>query len=99
MTSPLLIALLALQTFHVVLLALHDWIPLGRLNDVRAVGAANPGASLLVTTILSTAPYAAGLAMSLAHLHSAYPLWVRICLWVSYGLLFCGELRVVGSLR
>lgn len=81
MTSPLL----ALQTFHVAFLALHNWIPLGRLNDVRAVPAANAGASLLVTTILSAAPYAAGLATSLAHLHGAYPPWARTWLWVSQG--------------
>jgi hypothetical protein len=29
-------ALLALQLFHVLFLSLHDWVPLGNLNDVRA---------------------------------------------------------------
>ncbi|HEX2814792.1 MAG TPA: hypothetical protein VHN39_00245 [Phenylobacterium sp.] len=93
MASPLLIALLVLQAFHVAFLAFHDWIPLGRLNDVRAVRAANPGASLLVTTVLSTVPYAAGLMMSLAYRHQAFPGWVTVWLWVSYGPLFGGELR------
>jgi hypothetical protein len=30
-------ALLALQVFQVLFLWIHDWIPLGRLNDVAAV--------------------------------------------------------------
>jgi hypothetical protein len=28
-------ALLILQIFHVLFLALHDWVPLGNLNDLR----------------------------------------------------------------
>jgi hypothetical protein len=39
-------ALFVLQCFHVLFLALHDWIPLGTLNDVKAVRAANPGRKL-----------------------------------------------------
>jgi hypothetical protein len=35
-------ALFALQSFHVLFLALHDWIPLGSLNDLKAVRSANP---------------------------------------------------------
>ena len=35
-------ALFAIQCFHVMFLALHDWVPLGKLNDVKAVRAANP---------------------------------------------------------
>jgi hypothetical protein len=31
------LVLLALQAFQVLFLWLHDWIPLGRLNDVAAV--------------------------------------------------------------
>jgi hypothetical protein len=54
-------ALLALQTFHVLFLALHDWIPLGRLNDVKSVRAANSGSKLLAATLISLAPFAVGL--------------------------------------
>jgi hypothetical protein len=30
-------ALLVLQAFHVLFLALHDWVPLGRFSNVKAV--------------------------------------------------------------
>ena len=40
MNPILLDTLLGLQVFQVLFLALHDWIPLGRLNDVKAARAA-----------------------------------------------------------
>jgi hypothetical protein len=43
-------ALFALQCFHVIFLALHDWVPLGTLNDVKVVRAANPGRKLLTVS-------------------------------------------------
>src|ERR1700691_1085676 len=51
-------ALLILQIFHVLFLALHDWVPLGNLNDLKAARAANPGVKLLAGTLISTLPFA-----------------------------------------
>jgi hypothetical protein len=67
-------------------------IPLGRLNDLQAVRAANPGEKLLRATLISTAPFAFGLAGSGYYWGRTYPEWLRIYLLVSYGLLFYGEL-------
>jgi hypothetical protein len=36
-------ALLALQLFNVLFLSLHDWVPLGTLNDVKAVRGSKSG--------------------------------------------------------
>src|ERR1700746_3339327 len=60
-------ALLALQSFHVLFLALLDWIPLGTLNDVKGVRAANSGGKLLAATLISLAPFAVGLAASASY--------------------------------
>jgi hypothetical protein len=86
-------ALLALQTFTVLFLALHDWIPLGKFNNPAGVRAANPGAKLFTTTLLSAAPYAFGLAASIIYLNKPYPDWLFWWLWISYVLLFLGQLR------
>ena len=86
-------ALLALQTFSVLFLALHDWIPLGSFNNLAGVRAANPGAKLLTTTLVSAAPYAFGLAASIIYFGSPYPNWLFWWLWISYALLFLGQLR------
>lgn len=84
--------LLVLQSFHVLFLTLHDWIPLGRLNNVQEVRKANPGQGLVVTTMISTAPFAVGLAASAIYSGGDYPAWLIWWLWISYILLFSGEL-------
>ena len=86
-------ALFALQCFHVLFLALHDWIPLGSLNDVRAVRSANPMHKLIGGTLISLIPFAIGLCASAIHLGGAYPSWLVWWLWISYSLLFIGELE------
>lgn len=86
-------ALFALQCFHVLFLALHDWIPLGTLNDVTAVRGANPGRKLIAATFISLIPFAIGLAASAVYLNRTYPAWLFWWLWISYGLLFVGELK------
>ena len=58
-------ALLVLQAFHVLFLALHDWVPLGRFSNVKAVREANPGGKVLLASVISTIPYAFALAASL----------------------------------
>jgi hypothetical protein len=85
-------ALLALQLFHVLFLSLHDWVPL--LNDVKAVrAAAIPCRRLLTTTFISVIPYAFGVVASAIYLRRPYPAWLLEWLWVSYAVLFVGELR------
>jgi hypothetical protein len=86
-------ALLALQLFHVLFLSLHDWVPLGNLNDVKAVRAVNPGRRLLITTLISVIPYAFGVVASVIYHGRPYPAWLLGWLWVSYAVLFIGELR------
>ena len=86
-------ALLVLQCFHVLFLALRDWVPLGTLNDVNAVRIANPGRKLLAGTLISLVPFAIGLAASAIYLGRVYPAWLLWWLWISYALLFVGELK------
>ena len=85
--------LFALQVFHVLFLALHDWIPLGRLNDTEAVRAANPFHKLVAGTLISVPPFVIGLGASAIYFGRTYPGWLIWWLWISYGLLFIGELE------
>ncbi len=83
---------IALQAYVVLFVALHDWVPLGRFNDVSAVHAHEPMGRLVAVTVLSTIPFAFGLAESIAHA-SSFPGWLMIFLWVSYGIAAYGLLR------
>jgi len=85
--------LIGLQIFHVAFLWLHDWAPLGALNDVKAIRAADPPGKLIRITLAQAVPYTVGLLFSLKDLGRSFPGWLWWWLWISYGLLFVGELR------
>lgn len=87
------IALLGLQVFQVLFLWAHDWIPLGRLNDVAAVRSQDTTLRLALVTLIQSVPFSIGLAFSIVHLGRAYPHWLFMWLWISYTMLFVGQLR------
>lgn len=86
-------ALLALQCFEVLFLFLHDWIPLGTLNDLKGVSTADSLGKRLVTTLISAVPFAVGLIGSIVYFGKRYPNWLFWWLWISYVFLFCGILQ------
>jgi hypothetical protein len=91
--EPLLIdGAICLQIYVTVFVALHDWVPLGRFNDVEAVRANEPPGRLIAVTFLSTAPFGFGAAESVMHA-SRFPGWLTIFLWISYAIAAYGLLR------
>lgn len=85
--------MLALQAFQVVFLWIHDWIPVGRLNDVVAVRSQDTLQRLVVVTIAQSLPYSIGLFFSARYFGRLYPDWLDMWLWISYGILFVGQIR------
>jgi hypothetical protein len=85
--------LIALQTFQVLFLALHDWVPLGGLNDVAAVRSEIPTRTLLITTLIQTSFFAMGLFFSISCYGRTYPAWLNYWLWISYATLFVAEIQ------
>lgn len=87
------IALLGLQVFQVLFLWIHDWIPLGRLNDVAAVRSQDTASRLVGVTLIQSVPFSVGLLFSVLHFGRTYPHWLFMWLWISYALLFVGQIR------
>lgn len=85
--------LIALQAVQVAILWLHDWIPLGALNDVGRVQAEDTTARRVRVTLMQSVPFTLGLIFSVSYKQTHHPLWTLNWLWVSYLLLFAGELR------
>jgi hypothetical protein len=85
--------LLALQVFQVCFLWVHDWIPLGRLNDVAAVRSQDTKRRLVTVTLIQSVPWTIGLCFSLLHFRRPYPEWLHDWLVISYGMLFIGQIR------
>jgi hypothetical protein len=86
-------ALLALQCFEVLFLFLHDWVPLGSLNDLQGVRTADSFGKRVAATFISAVPFAVGLVGSIIHFEKPFPDWLFWWLWVSYVLLFYGLLK------
>jgi|SRR5271156_701793 len=85
--------LLALQCFVVLFVALHNWIPLGALNNVKGVRIAFPTGKLFWTTLLNFTPVAIGLGATAFYFGRTYPGWVFWWLWITYGLACYGSFK------
>ena len=93
MQHLVVLALIGLQIYVVAFLALHDWIQLGGLNDIRAVQAADSRSHLIWVTVYSTAPFAFGLFACAAYANTRLPGWLNGYLLIAYGALGLGALR------
>lgn len=87
------ITLLGLQLFQVLFLWLHDWVPVGRLNDVAAVRSQDTTLRLVVVTMIQSLPFTIGLVFSALYFGRPYPHWLYMWLCISYGIIFVGQLR------
>jgi hypothetical protein len=85
--------LIALQCFVVLFVGLHNWIPLGSLNDVKGAHAAFPGWKLFTTTLTNLIPFSIGLVASAIDFGRAFPPWLFWWLWISYLLACYGSLK------
>jgi len=85
--------LLALQALVVLILAVHDWLPLGRVNAVSHVRKRNTIVQIVSVTALQTLPFAFGLASTLIVHAGPLPGWLRGWLWISYGAMFLGQVQ------
>jgi len=93
MRNAILHAFLVCEVYVVLFIALHDWIPLGRLNNLRGIRAVDPAAKRLAVTALSTLPFAVGLAASVHYADVGFPRWLLWFLWCSYATGLYGILR------
>ena len=89
----MLLLLICLQAVQVTILWAHDWGPMGTLNHVEAVQAHDTRSRLITMTLIQSLPFTIGLVASLAYAHAGRPGWLWTWLWISYGILFAGELR------
>jgi hypothetical protein len=58
-------AFIACQLFVVLFIALHDWIPMGKLNNLQGIRAADTTRKLIFVTALSALPFLVALLGSI----------------------------------
>jgi hypothetical protein len=86
-------AFLACQLFVVLFIALHDWIPLGGLNNLKGVHSADARGKLVVVTVLSVLPFAVGFVGTAYYASARFPNWLVWFLWITDGAALYGLLR------
>lgn len=86
-------AFIAGQLYVTLFIALHDWLPLGRLNNLQGIRAADSLGRRVLVTAYSTLPFAIGCIASLHFAGSRDPHWLRWLLWCSYGAGLAGILK------
>jgi hypothetical protein len=84
---------LALQAVVVLFLLFHDWVGLGRLNNLAAIRSQDTLLHRVVVTLLPGVPAAIGLLFSAKYFGQSYPGWLEMLLWITYGVLLLGILR------
>jgi len=87
------VALLVLEGFAVLFVGLHNWVPLGSLNDVKAVRSEFPRGKLVLTTLFNLTPVAIGFVGTAVHVSKPFPEWLLWWLWITYGLGCYGSLK------
>jgi hypothetical protein len=86
-------AFIACQLFVVLFIALHDWIPMGKLNNLAGIRAADTLGKRIFVTALSTLPFLLALLGSMFYAKMGFPMWLMWLLWISYGVGLYGMLR------
>jgi high-affinity Fe2+/Pb2+ permease len=87
------IVFLSLQVAVVTFLLFHDWVPLGRLNNLSAIRKQDSLLRSVFVTLLPVVPAALGLFYSVKNFGRTYPDWLEMLLWITYGLFVVGILR------
>lgn len=86
------IALVAGLSLIFLFMLLHDWVPLGNLNDVQAVSESRSVNELIIVTLIGTVQIAFLLTLVLLFLGKRYPIWVRLWLVIHQGFILAGAL-------
>ena len=87
------IMFLSMQSVVVAFLLLHDWVPLGRLNNVAAMRGEDSVQHRLLVTLFPLVPAAVGLYYCYEFFGQPYPQWLETLLWITYGVFMIGLLR------
>lgn len=70
----------------------HDWVPLGQLNDVKAVKDTRPTSELVMVTLIGSVQIALLLVLTLRFAGRTYPLWAKLWLVIHQSCIFAGAL-------
>ncbi|WP_019638228.1 hypothetical protein [Paenibacillus fonticola] len=86
------IILLTGLSFIFLFMIVHDWVPLGQLNDVQAVSESRSVNELIVVTLIGATQILLLMALVLLFMGRKKPLWIKLWLIIHQGFIFAGVL-------
>lgn len=84
--------LLAGFSFILLFMLVHDWVPLGTLNDVQAVAQENSFQELIIVTLIGSVQFLLLIGLVLLFIGKKYPIWVKLWLVIHQVFIFIGVL-------
>ena len=70
----------------------HDWIPLGSLNDIQDVSAENSKKELVIATSIGAVQILLLMAILLLFIGKKYPVWAKLWLIIHPSCIFVGAM-------
>ena len=70
----------------------HDWIPLGSLNDIEAVAAENTKRELVMVTSIGAVQFLLLIIILLVFIGKTYPIWIKLWLMIHPSCIFIGAM-------
>lgn len=71
---------------------LHDWVPLGSLNNVQAVKLEHTTGELVRITVIQTLSILVVIAIALIFIGKTYPIWAKLWLVIHLGSILTGAI-------
>lgn len=84
--------LLAGLSFILLFMILHDWVPLGSLNDVQAISEDRSFKELLVVTLVGVFQIILLMGLVIIFMGKRYPIWIKLWLVIHQTCIFAGAL-------
>lgn len=78
--------------FILLFMLVHDWVPLGQLNDVKAVSESRSVNELIVVTLIGAGQILLLLVLMLLFMGKKYPIWIKLWLVIHQGFILAGAL-------
>lgn len=79
-------------SFILLFMVIHDWVPLGSLNDVEAIAADRSVSELLIVTFIGVAQILLLMGFVLFFMGKKYPIWIKLWLVIHQIFIFTGAI-------
>lgn len=73
-----------------IFMMIHDWLPLGILNDIEAIREVHSFNGLLITTLINVTQIIVLLGLVTMFMGKQYPIWIKLWLIIHQSCIFIG---------